>query len=438
MTTSGSDLRMDATKVARVDPRLRWGQPVVRRNGTSQAIDRQGAVPLAAESSTRLTSVELFAGAGGLALGAQKSGFTSLATLEWNRWACDTIRENKAAGHPLVKAWDVHQGDVRDFDWSQLAEDVDLVSGGPPCQPFSAGGRGRSVDDERDMFPATAEVLATLRPRAFLIENVRGLTRPAFQDYYEYVLRRLANPELTAGQAEAWFDHLLRLRKAKPRDTLHYDVFPTLLDAADFGVPQQRHRVFMVGFRSDLGIGWTFPDPTHSQEALIRSQWVTGEYWDRHRVPKSKRPSAPSAAMLARATSLDENEPPWLTLRDALVGLPDPTSRAASSFRNHDFQPGARSYKGHTGSPLDAPSKALKAGGHGVPGGENMIRFHDGSVRYLTVRESARVQTFPDDYELHGAWGEAMRQLGNAVPVDLAETVARRIHTHLAARTGSR
>lgn len=427
--------RMNPDKFARADPRLRWGDQAIYRNGVERTNDQSKIGRTPAGLNFRLTSVELFAGAGGLALGAEKAGFDTLATLEWNRWACDTMRENKAAGHELVKNWDIHQGDVRDFDWSTLSEDVDLVSGGPPCQPFSAGGRGKSVDDERDMFPATAEVLAALRPRAFLIENVRGLTRQSFQDYYEYVLRRLATPELTAQRDEAWFDHLDRLRKAKVGGTLHYDVYPTLLDAADFGVPQQRHRVFMVGFRSDLGVNWAFPEPTHSRGALIRSQWVTREYWDKHQVAKSQRPDAPSPAMVARASSLDESEQGWRTLRDALGGLPEPTSKAAKAFRNHEFQPGARIYKGHTGSPLDAPAKTLKAGGHGVPGGENMIRFHDGSVRYLTIRESARVQTFPDDYELHGAWGEAMRQLGNAVPVDLAETVAGQIHSHLATKS---
>ena len=87
---------------------------------------------------------------------------------------------------------------------------------------------------------------------------------------------------------------------------------------------------------------------------------------------------------------------------------------------DHKYQPGAKAYPGHTGSPIDEPSKALKAGVHGVPGGENMIRYPDGRVRYFTVREAARIQTFPDNYALHGAWSEAMRQLGNAVPVDLA------------------
>lgn len=417
-------------KVARVDPRLRWGEVDIHRNRADGGTV-YGRTATVASPSSRQTSVELFAGAGGLALGAQKAGFTSLAIAEWNRWACDTMRENKVAGHELVRDWHVYQGDVRDFDWSQIDEDVDLVSGGPPCQPFSAGGRGKSVDDERDMFPATAEVLAELRPKAFLIENVRGLTRAAFADYYEYILRRLAAPEMEVMRNEAWFDHLLRLRKTTTRGTLHYNVFPTLLDAANFGVPQQRHRVFMVGFRSDLGIEWEFPEPTHSYEALVHDQWVTGKYWERHRVARSARPPRPSAALIARVARMEINDLPWVTLRDALVGLPDPLAKTATGFRNHTFQAGARSYAGHTGSALDLPAKTLKAGAHGVPGGENMIRFQDGSVRYLTIRESARVQTFPDDYELHGAWGEAMRQLGNAVPVTLAEIVARQVRQGL-------
>jgi DNA (cytosine-5)-methyltransferase 1 len=122
---------------------------------------------------------------------------------------------------------------------------------------------------------------------------------------------------------------------------------------------------------------------------------------------------------------------PWRTVRDALVGLPGPTVRGSRKYLNHVLQPGARSYPGHTGSYIDAPAKALKAGVHGVPGGENMMRDVDGSVRYFTVREAARLQTFPDRYALHGPWTEAMRQLGNAVPVLLAETAASSVREHL-------
>jgi DNA (cytosine-5)-methyltransferase 1 len=114
-------------------------------------------------------------------------------------------------------------------------------------------------------------------------------------------------------------------------------------------------------------------------------------------------------------------------VRDAIADLPDPEQgiEAAREIPNHRFQPGARAYPGHTGSPLDEPAKTLKAGVHGVPGGENMLAKPGGGVRYFTVRESARLQTFPDDYVFHGSWSETMRQLGNAVPVRLAEVIGR-------------
>ena len=102
------------------------------------------------------------------------------------------------------------------------------------------------------------------------------------------------------------------------------------------------------------------------------------------------------------------------------------------SYLNHRFQAGARAYPGHTGSPLDEPAKTLKAGVHGVPGGENMLSDAEGHVRYFTVRESARLQTFPDDFVFHGAWSEAMRQLGNAVPVNLAVVLALEVRAKLA------
>lgn len=386
-----------------------------------------------------MRSVELFAGAGGLALGGEAAGLRPEMVVEWDRWACDTVRENKAAGYPLAGPWRVHEGDVRDVDWA-AAENVgiDVVLGGPPCQPFSMGGRARAADDKRDMFPAAIDVIRLLQPKAFILENVRGLTRSAFVNYFSYIKLQLGHPEIVSRDGETWLDHYHRLQiehTTSSSDGLRYNVVPTLVNAADYGVPQQRHRVFIVGFRSDLDAEWSFPDESHSQDALLRDQWVTGDYWDRHKVAKGNREQL-SPRLVKRVASLREADPselgrPWLTVRDAISDLPEPTVNGTRKFKNHVLQPGARSYLGHTGSPVDMPSKALKAGGHGVPGGENMLRRPDGSIRYFTVRESARIQTFPDEYELHGAWGEAMRQLGNAVPVLLAKKVAQSVTDHL-------
>lgn len=391
-------------------------------------------------------SVELFAGAGGLALGCEMAGFRASKVVEWDRWACDTVRENAASGYPLVADWSLHEGDVRTVDWSTVEGTIDLVTGGPPCQPFSMGGKHGAADDSRDMFPVTAEVIATLKPRAFIVENVRGLTRSTFANYFSYILHRLEMPELVAKHGETWFDHFMRLQAEHTTADyagLRYNVMSTLVNAADFGVPQQRHRVFIVGFRSDTDANWSFPESSHSKESLLYTQWVTGEYWDRHGVSVHERPEAPSAKVLQRLASLDPAAmlKPWRTVRDALEGLPEPTKSANSMFPNHIRQDGAKQYPGHTGSPIDLPSKALKAGGHGVPGGENMLLRLDGTVRYYTVRESARIQTFPDDYVLHGSWGEAMRQIGNAVPVLLAQRVADSVRAsleHSKARTITR
>ena len=189
--------------------------------------------------------------------------------------------------------------------------------------------------------------------------------------------------------------------------------------------------MFIVGFRSDLGVEWNFPRSTHNLDRLLWEQWVTGEYWDFHKVAKASRPIMPQS-VARRVDSLRSNftllSPQGLryqTVRDAIAGLPDPRMR--NNIPNHEFRDGARPYPGHTGSALDEPSKALKAGAHGVPGGENMIAFPNGSFRYYTAREAARIQTFPDDYVFKSAWTESMRQIGNAVPMRLAEVVGQSI-----------
>ena len=380
-----------------------------------------------------LQSVELFAGAGGLGMGTALAGFTPLAVVDWDRWACDTLRENGNRGYPLVKDWPVWEGDVSQFDWASIPDNVDLVAGGPPCQPFSMGGKHKAFGDKRDMFPATVDVIRTLNPKSFLIENVKGLLRSSFSEYFEYIRLQLTFPELVRKEGEDWRGHLARLQAEKRigipnRSFVTYNVMSNLLNAADHGVPQQRERAFIVGFRSDLDIDWTFPPPTHSVDTLLYTQEITGEYWERHKIPKSRQPTtSPRFARRVRNLSntlIPPEHKPWRTVRDALADVPDPRHPQAQEFLNHVFQDGAKQYKGHTGSPLDLPAKTLKAGDHGVPGGENTMLLDDGTVRYFTVREAARLQTFPDGFVFHGAWSETMRQLGNAVPVILAQRVA--------------
>ena len=368
-----------------------------------------------------MRSVELVAGAGGLGMGVSNAGFHHAAVVEWNADACATLRDNKQRGIKPVSDWpEIYEGDVRAFDFSTIGP-VDLAAGGPPCQPFSLGGKHGAHRDRRDMWPEAVRAVRELRPRAFLFENVRGLTRPAFQAYFEHVLLQLAYPDLERREFEDWTDHRLRLLKVGKRSGgLRYQVQYKVLNACDYGVPQQRARVFVVGFRDDLEVVWTFPQPTHSQEALLWSQRKDGEYWDRHSISKKARSALVSQAIKTPALPLK----PWMTVRDALTGLPEPTDAASVNIPNHRPQPGARVYAGHTGSPLDEPAKTLKAGAHGVPGGENMLRYPDGRVRYFSVRESARLQTFPDTYEFQGVWGEAMRQIGNAVPIRLGNAVA--------------
>jgi DNA (cytosine-5)-methyltransferase 1 len=386
-----------------------------------------------------MTSVELFSGAGGLALGISQAGFDHEAVVELDHDACETIRANQKNNLKHVKDWRLHEADVKTFDFGDIGGDIDLLAAGVPCQPWSIGGKHRGFEDARNLFPDTIRAVVDLRPKAILIENVRGLTRQSFANYFTYIQWILRFPEVKRRTNEDWPSHRARIEKyvasdGKGYDGLRYNVLPKLVNAANYGVPQKRERVFLVAFRDDLGIKWSFPEETHSQDALLASQWITGEYWDRHEVSKRQRPSKPEGMERRVADTPLFATLPWLTVRDALIGLPDPQSREAREIPNHVYQPGAKPYPGHTGSPLDDSAKTLMAGDHGVPGGENMIVFPDGRVRYFTVREAALVQTFPRDFVFGSSWSENMRQIGNAVPVELGRIIADNIKARLAER----
>lgn len=393
-----------------------------------------------------MRSIELFAGAGGLALGMAQAGFDHIGVLEWDHDACETIRSNQLRGQALVQGWPIHEGDARTFRYFDIKTPVTVISGGPPCQPFSLGGKHGAHNDDRDMFPEAVRAIRELRPSAFIFENVKGLMRESFATYFGYIELQMRHPELVLRRNETWQEHRARLEKhhtARQRGRggdrgLEYNVVSQLLNAANYGIAQRRERVFFVGFRNDLGIQWAFPDETHSVNQLLIDQYITGVYWERHRIAQSRRPKVSlriksRIERLRSADAFEQAKLPWRTVRDAIGDLPDPERKPSEArlVPNHQYIPGARRYVGHTGSPLDEPAKTLKAGNHGVPGGENMLARPDGTVRYFTVREAARLQTFPNDYVFLGSWGENMRQLGNAVPCEMARIIAASIKESL-------
>ncbi|MEN8797301.1 MAG: DNA cytosine methyltransferase, partial [Akkermansiaceae bacterium] len=301
--------------------------------------------------------------------------------------------------------------------------------------PFSLAGKHKGSMDSRDMFPHAARAIAECQPKAFIFENVKGLLRKSFSSYFEYILLRLTYPEVTQRGGEEWEDHLSRLERhhtSGSKSGLCYKVLFRLVDAADYGVPQRRERVVIVGIREDLNAEWSFPAPTHSLDPLLWDQYVSGEYWKRHGVKPPERHCYDKRILDSiKRTEKDAgffppDLEPWRTIRDQLAELPDPDEEG-SFHPEHQIRYGAKSYPGHTGSFIDLPSKTLKAGDHGVPGGENMIRFHDGSLRYLTTYEAKRIQTFPRDYRILGSWTESMRQIGNAVPVRLGRVVSKSV-----------
>lgn len=365
-----------------------------------------------------MKSIELFSGTGGLALGLQQAGFDHLALFECDKHACENLEKNFDVSK-------VKRGDVREANFN-IYKGVDLVAGGPPCQPFSLGGKSMAYNDRRDMFPEAVRSIREAMPCAFIIENVKGLLRKAFSTYFNYILLQLTYPEIEKEKQMTWEQHLSELERihtASQHSGLHYNVTFRLVDAANYGVPQHRYRVIIVGFRNDIDAKWSFPEPTHSEAALLYAKWVSHEYWEEHGLP------CPAAMPLTKEQlrkvyaqhDLFDKSLRWLTVRDAISGLP--IDDIGKRRLNHIGRNGAREYPGHTGSQLDEPSKTIKAGAHGVPGGENMLVADDGTLRYYTVRESARIQTFPDSFEFDGPWSESMRQIGNAVPVRLAKVI---------------
>lgn len=307
--------------------------------------------------SPRIAS--LFAGAGGLDLGLVHAGATIVWANDIDKDACETYASN--IGNHII--WD----DICNVDFRSVP-DVDIIVGGFPCQGYSHANLLRSKDDLRNsLYRQLLRCIETVRPRIFLAENVRGIL------------------SLDNGAA---LTEIMEDFKCAGYSTTYY-----LVNAADYGVPQNRWRVFFVGIRNDLSGVFVPPSPTHVNPKKYTSN-----------------------------VSLT----PWMSISEALYGIPEPDE--CHSLLNHvgsKYKVSDRNFTGHRRTDPDKPSPTILARGNGK-GGVCAIQ-HPGNHRRLTVRESAIIQTFPLDFEFHGGLMSMYRQIGNAVPVRLAEAFGRAI-----------
>jgi DNA (cytosine-5)-methyltransferase 1 len=336
-----------------------------------------------------MKTIELFAGAGGMALGVEQAGFRHQALVEFDACACKTLRFNRSE-------WPILEADVRDVDFRAHAG-ADLLTAGAPCQPFSTAGERRLDDDHRNMFPEVLRAVRMVRPRSVLLENVSGMLKGSARDYFDFILTRLTE--------------------------LGYSVRWRLVNCADHGVPQRRERVFIIAFRSELGVRWTWPEPTHGEDALLHAQWSDGSYWQEQGLPEPDSMPRRQLESLERIwpSQLPPSRRRWLTVRDALADLQGSLRDGQSYGDRHygDRQP-------HT---WDEPAKTITTRWHAA-----MLRCGSGLDRYLSLRELARLQTFPDEWAFAGRPDEQLRQIGNAVPVEMARILAEAIAKALSAR----
>lgn len=328
-------------------------------------------------------TLSLFSGGGGLDLGFHQAGFDVRVAVEIDPACVRTLRANAGAGRAFPHL-DVCEEDVGDFCPPPNAG-FDLVLGCPPCQSFSAAGRrvegvtGTS-EDRGTLFRAYIALLKSVRPSAFVFENVAGLTG--------------------ANGGRAWAEILAAFQKAG------YRVAHRVLDAADFGVPQHRERLILVGVRKDLGVSFRFPSPTHGPDSGAGRPYYRADDAVRGvRVTANER----GATVGGRYGHLLAGIPPGLnyTFYTAKLGHPAPVFAWRSKFS--DFL-----YKADPAKPV----RTLKAEEGGFTG-----PFHWNS-RPFTTAEKKRLQTIPDGYEVFGNRGEVHAQIGNAVPCQLARVLA--------------
>jgi DNA (cytosine-5)-methyltransferase 1 len=318
------------------------------------------------KGSSGLTTLELCAGGGGQALGLEQAGIDHLGLVELDKTSCETLRFNRPR-------WRVVNSDLNAFDASDFVG-ADLVSAGLPCPPFSVAGKQLGEKDERNLFPAMIRIVDCVRPKAVMIENVRGILDAVFEDYRVYVMDRLKK----LGYQTGW----------------------RLMNACDFGVPQLRPRVVFVAIRSDYSEGFSWPSGTLVPPSTVgqvlydlmaRNGWLGAKAW---------------------SDRADEIAP-------TIVG-------------------GSQKHGGPDLGPTRARRawEALGVDGKGIANDAPAKDFV--GMPRLTAPMVARLQGFPDEWHFQGSKTRAYRQIGNAFPPPFARAVAERIRICLAARKAVR
>lgn len=316
----------------------------------------------------RHTDIELFAGAGGLALGLEQAGFEGLAYVEMNGDACETLRRNRPE-------WNVIEGDVHEIDFKRYDGQVDLVSGGFPCQAFSMAGKRLGFGDIRGtLFAEIIRCANETHPKMLLMENVKGLLSHDGGRTFETIRHEVEK----AGYSLQW----------------------KILNASYHGVGQARERIVMIGIRDDLTdrISFEYPEPDSRQMTL--------------RDALDGVPDSPGVSYSEKKAKVLDLVPPggcWVDL---------PQDIAREYMKSSYDSPGGKRGMARRLS-WDRPCLTLTTS----PSQKQTERCHPDETRPLTVREYARVQSFPDDWEFAGGIGSQYRQIGNAVPVEMARRI---------------
>jgi len=318
--------------------------------------------------------LELFAGAGGLAVGMEKAGLKCVALNEIDKHACETLRKNRPN-------WNVLEGDIKNFNFTEYHNQVDVVTGGFPCQAFSYAGKRLGFEDARGtLFYEFARVVKEVNPPICIGENVKGLLNHD-------------NGKTLKGMISIL-------------DEIGYNVMPVkVLKAINFKVPQKRERLILVGIRKDINQKYEYPKP-YKKIYNLSDALKKGELFSSN-VPKSAGAKYPESKK-----SVLDLVPPKGYWRDLPLEI-------QKDFMGASFYLGG----GKTGMARrigwDEPCLTLTCS----PAQKQTERCHPDETRPFTVREYARIQTFPDDWEFSGSIAHQYKQIGNAVPVNLGREV---------------